>query len=137
MPLPVRLILAFMLSLVAAGMVQQAAMINDRANGPLGALPPLAVCVLLVTLMFGLVAWWRPSALTRTAAVLLIVMLVFGVAVYIMGVNSYAPGLGGNINYLIAMLVDFYFLLPSAVAVAVHWRVLNSTASGAAVKPQG
>ena len=85
----------------------------------------------------GLLLAAAPMALTRTAVVLLIVMLVFGVAVYIMGVNSYAPGLGGNINYLIAMLVDFYFLLPSAVAVAVHWRVLNSTASGAAVKPQG
>ena len=135
MPLPVRLVLAFMLSFVAAGMVQQAAMINDRANGPLGALLPLAVCVLLVTLVFGLVAWRRPSALTRTAASLLIVMLVFGVAVYVVGVSTMAPGIGGNINYLIAMLVDFYFLLPSAVAVAVHWRVLNS--GGASVKPQG
>ncbi len=134
MPLPVRLVLAFMLSLVAAGMVQQAAMINDRANGPLGALPPLAVCVLLITLVFGLVAWWRPSAITRTAVVLLIVMLAFGVAIYIIGVNTIGPGIGGNISYLMAVLVDFYFLLPTAVAVTVHWRVLNSTAP---VKPQG
>jgi hypothetical protein len=116
-------------------MVQQAAMINDRANGPLGALPPLAVCILLVTLVFGLVAWRRPTALTRTAVVLLVVMLIIGVAVYIFGVNSMAPGLGGNVNYLIAILIDFYFLLPSAVAVAVHWRVLNTTGA-AAVKPQ-
>ena len=129
MPLAVRLVLAFILSLVAAGMVQQAAMINDRANGPLGALMPLAACILLVTLVFGPVAWWRPSAITRTAVVLLIVMLVFGVAVYIVGVSTMAPGIGGNINYLMAVLIDFYFLLPSMVAVAVHWRVLNSGAA--------
>jgi len=129
MPLPVRLVLAFILSLVAAGMVQQAAMINDRANGPLGALPPLAVCILLVTLVFGLVAWRRPSAITRAAVVMLIVMLVVGVVVYVFGAVSMAPGLGGNINYLIAVLIDFYFLLPTATAVAVHWRVLNSGAA--------
>ena len=129
MLLPIRLVLAFILSLVAAGMVQQAAMINDRANGPLSALMPLAVCILLVTLVFGLVAWRRPSAIGRTAAVLLIVMLAFGIAVYIVGVSTMAPGIGGNINYLMAVLVDFYFLLPAMVAVAVHWRVLNSGAA--------
>ena len=135
MPLPVRLVLAFMLSIVAAGMVQQAAMINDRANGPLGALVPLAVCILLVTLVFGLVAWRRPWALTRTAAIMLIVMLAFGVAVYVVGVNTISSGIGGNISYMMAVLVDFYFLLPTATAVALHWRVLNSGAD-APVKPQ-
>jgi hypothetical protein len=110
MPFIARIALAFALSLVAGGMVQQAAMINDRANGPLQALKPLAVCILLVTLVFGAVAWWRPSAISRTAAVVLAVMLIFGAA---------------NIGYMMAMLVDFYFLLPSAVAVAIHWKLLH------------
>ena len=129
MPLPVRLVLAFMLSIVAAGMVQQAAMINDRANRPWDALVPLAVCVALVTLVLGLVAWRRPAAITRTAGIALIVMLAVGVAIYVIGVYSVTPGIGGNISYLMAVLIDFYFLLPSAVAVAVHWRVLNSGAA--------
>ena len=47
-------------------------------------------------------------------------MLVFGVAVYSFGVNDLRPGIGGNIGYLIAMLVVFDFLLPSAVAVPIH-----------------
>ena len=134
MPLPVRLALAFVLSLIAGGMVQQAAMINDRANGPLSALVPLAVCILLVTLLFGLVAWRRPSAIGRTAVAMLIVMLIFGAAVYILGVSAMGPGIGGNISYMMAVLVDFYFLLPTATAVAVHWRVLHA-ADAAAVKP--
>ena len=123
MPLPARLALA--LSFAAAGVVQQAAMINDRANGPLGALKPLAVCILLVTLVFGLVVWRRRSAVGRTAAVMLGAMLAFGVAVYIFGVNTVSPGIGGNIGYMMAMLVDFYFLLPSAAAVPIHWWLLR------------
>ncbi len=47
-------------------------------------------------------------------------MLVFGVAVYSFGVNDLRPGIGDNIGYLIAMLVVFDFLLPSAVAVPIH-----------------
>jgi hypothetical protein len=125
MPFVARIALAFALSLLASGMAQQAAMINDRANGPLQALKPLAVCILLVTMVFGAVAWWRPSAISRTAAAVLAVMLIFGAAIYIFGVSTVAPGIGGNIGYMMAMLVDFYFLLPLAVAVAIHWKLLR------------
>ena len=130
MPLPARITLAFVLSFAAAGVVQQAAMINDRANGPLDALKPLAVCILLITAVFGAVAWWRrsASAIGWTAGVMLAVMLVFGVAIYIFGVSTISPGIGGNIGYMMAMLVDFYFLLPSAVAVAIHWKLLHGAA---------
>lgn len=127
MPLIARTALAFALSLVAGGMVQQAAMINDRANGPLQALKPLAVCILLVTLVLGAVAWWRPAAIGRTAAAVLAVMLIFGAAIYIFGVSTAAPGIGGNIGYMMAVLVDFYFLLPSAVALAIHWKLLRDS----------
>ena len=89
------------------------------------ALPPLAVCILLITAVFGLVAWRRPSAIGRIASVMLNAMLVFGVVVYIFGVNSMSPGIGGNIGYMMAMLVDFYFLLPAALAVPVHWWLLR------------
>jgi hypothetical protein len=40
-------------------------------------------------------------------------------------VNDLRPGIGGNIGYLIAMLVAFDFLLPSALAVPIHWLVLR------------
>jgi hypothetical protein len=52
-------------------------------------------------------------------------MLVFGVAVYAFGVNARQAGLGGNISYLMAMLVVFYFLLPTALAVPIHWLMLR------------
>jgi hypothetical protein len=89
--LPARIALAFVLSLVAGGMVQQAAMLNDRANGPLQALGrlPSASCWSRV---FGAVAWWRPSAIGRTAVAVLAVMLMSGVAVYIFGASTSAPG---------------------------------------------
>lgn len=131
MPLPARLALAFTLSLAAAGLVQQAAMIDDRANGPLGALWPLSVCIALVTLVFGIVMRCSRSASVAgwTAAAMLTVMLAFGVAVYIFGVATSSPGIGGNIGYMMAILVDFYFLMPSAVAAAIHWWLLRGAAA--------
>jgi hypothetical protein len=105
-------------------------MIGDHANEPLGALLPFGVIVLLITVVFGGVIWrWRTArAVGRAAVVLLACILVFGVAVYVIGANSLAPGVGGNILYLIALLVDFYFLIPAAVAVAIHWLLLRGDA---------
>ena len=125
MSLPTRIALAFALSFAAAGAVQQAIMIADGAKGTASALFPLAVIVLVVTAVFGAVLWRRPAAIGRTAAAMLILMLVFGVAVYVAGVASHSPGVGGNIVYLIALLVDFYFLIPAAVAVAIQWLLLR------------
>ena len=125
MSLPARIALAFALSFAAGGAVQQAIMIADGAKGTASALIPLAVIVLVVTAMFGAVLWRRPAAIGRTAAVLLILMLVFGVIVYVVGVSNLSPGIGGNIVYLIALLVDFYFLIPAAVAVAMQWLLLR------------
>ena len=132
MPLYIRFALAFALSFAAGGALQQAIMgAFDSGMAP-WALAPLGACILLITIVFGVVLWRRPSAIGWTAAIMLVAMLVFGVVVYSFGVNDLRPGIGGNIGYLIAMLVVFYFLLPSAVAVPIHWLLLR-----AAVKPPG
>ena len=125
MSLPARIALAFALSFAASGAVQQAIMMADGAKGTASALIPLVIIVLLITAVFGAVLWRRPAAISRAAAAMLILMLVFGVAVYVVGVSNLSPGIGGNIVYLIALLVDFYFLIPAAVAVAIQWLLLR------------
>jgi hypothetical protein len=125
MRLPARIALAFMLSFAVAGAVQQAIMIADGAKGTASALAPLAVLVLVITAVFGTVLWRRPRSIGRAAAALLVVTLVFGVAVYVAGVAGQSPGIGGNISYLIALLVDFYFVIPAAAAVEIHWLLLR------------
>jgi hypothetical protein len=84
----------------------------------------------LISVIFGAVVWWRrtAAAVPWTAASMLMVMLAFGVVVYLAGVNSKSPGMGGNIGYGVAMIVDFYFLLPAVFAVVVHWLVLRHAA---------
>jgi hypothetical protein len=125
MPLAACIALAFTLSFAGAGAMQQAIMIADGAKGTASALAPLAVVVLVITAVFGAVLWRRQRALGRAAAALLVVMLVFGVAVFAAGVASHSPGVGGNILYLIALLVDFYFVIPAAAAAAIHWLLLR------------
>ena len=125
MPLLTRVALAFAPSFATGGALQQAIMwAYDSGMAP-WALVPLGVCILLVTIVFGVVLWRRPSAIGWTAAIMLVVMLVFGVVVYSFGVNDLRPGIGGNIGYLIAMLMVFYVLPPSALAVPIHWLLLR------------
>jgi hypothetical protein len=127
MPLHIRFALAFALSLAAAATLQQALLwAFDNGVTP-WALPPLGICIVLIAIVFGVVSWCRPSALGWTAAIMLAVMLAFGVMVYRLGVNDLRPGVGGNIGYLIAMLVVFYVLPPAALAVPVHWLVLRAS----------
>ena len=132
MPLHIRFALAFALSFATGGALQQAIMAAYDSRAAPWALAPLGACILLVTIVFGVVLWRRPAAIGWPASIMLAAMLVFGVVVYSFGVNDLRPGIGGNIGYLIAMLVVFYFLLPSAVAVPIHWLLLR-----AAVKPPG
>jgi hypothetical protein len=125
MPLPARFALALALSLVAAGAVQQAIMAGE--HGTLSALPPLAAGVVLISALFALVVWRRGArAAGRTAVVLLSVMLVFGVTIAILGFSTKSPGIGGNIGYGLALIVDFYFLVPAAVAMPIHWLMLHT-----------
>ena len=127
MGLLIRILGAFALSLVASGAVQQAIMMAQGLDGPMAALPPLAACVALVTLVFGCALWLSRSkaAAGWTAASMLVAMLVLGVAIYLIGLSSITPGVGGNILYGLAQLVDFYFLLPAALAVPIHWLLLR------------
>lgn len=99
----------------------------EGLHEPLSALPPLVACVALVTFVFGCVLWLSRSktAVGWTAASMLAAMLVFGVAIYLIGLFSITPGVGGNILYGLAELVDFYFLLPTAFSVPIHWVLLR------------
>jgi hypothetical protein len=126
MPLHIRFAFAFALSLAAAGAIQQAMMWRYDNGVEPWALAPLGVCILLIGIVFGIVLWRRPSAIGWTAAIMLAAMLAFGVLVYRFGVNDLRPDVGGNIGYLIAMLVVFDVLLPSAIAVPIHWFLLRA-----------
>ena len=91
------------------------------------ALLPLAIGLALMTIVFGCVLGLSRSktAVGWTAAAVLFGMLVFGVAIYLIGLSSITPGVGGNILYGLALLVDFYFLLPAALGVPIHWLLLR------------
>jgi hypothetical protein len=125
MPLHIRFALAFASSFAAGGALQQAIMSRYDSGAAAWALAPLGVCILLVTTAFAIVSW-RGAAIGWTAAIMLAVVLAFGFAVYTLGVNDLRPGIGGNIGYLIAMLVVFYVLLPAAIAVPIHWLLLRA-----------
>jgi hypothetical protein len=128
MRIAARFATAVVLSLAVSGAVQQAIMMADHAAGPTTALPPLAIVVLLIAAVFGVVVRWnrRPAAVGWTAASMLMTLLVFGVIVYVAGVSTLTPELGGNIGYGLALIVDFYFLVPAALAVAIHWWLMRS-----------
>ena len=91
------------------------------------ALLPLAIGLALMTIVFGCVLGLSRSktAAGWTAAAVLAGMLIFGAAVYLIGLSSITPGVGGNILYGLALLVDFYFLLPAALGVPIHWLLLR------------
>lgn len=91
------------------------------------ALLPLAIGLALMTIVFGCVLGLSRSktAVGWTAAAVLFGMLVFAVAIYLIGLSSITPGVGGNILYGLALLVDFYFLLPAALGVPIHWLLLR------------
>jgi glucose-6-phosphate-specific signal transduction histidine kinase len=135
MSIVTRFAVAFALSLAVCGLVQQAIMIGVGETNTSFALVLLAVIVLLIALIFGAVFWRRRSAraIGRTAASVLAFALVFGVAVFVLGVNTLSPGIGGNIGYLIATLVVFYFLVPAAIAVPVHWLMLRGATDPAPI----
>lgn len=125
-PLAARWALALALSLVAAGALQQAIMAGE--HGTLSALPPLAAGVALISAFFSLVVWRRRTAraVGLTAVSLLAVMLALGAAIAVLGIISISPGIGGNIGYGVALIVDFYFLVPASVAVPIHWVLLRT-----------
>jgi uncharacterized membrane protein YfcA len=117
---------AFVASLVAAGLMQQAGMAAAHVREPLEALLPLGLMVALLTAISALVAWWRPAAIDFAAGVLLTLPVVIGAGACLLGRAALTSGVGGNILYLIASFVDLYFILPGMVAVAVLWLLLRN-----------
>jgi hypothetical protein len=117
---------AFVASLVAAGLVQQASTAVAQVREPIEALLPLGLMVLLLTAIMALVVWRRPAAIDFAAGVLLTLLVVIGAGAYPLGRAVLTPGVGGNILYLIASFVDLYFILPGVVAVAVLWLLLRN-----------
>jgi hypothetical protein len=98
----VRIGAAFVASLAAAGLVQQASMTAAQVREPLEALPPLALLVILLTAILALVAWRRPAAIGLAAGLLLTLLAVIGAGGHCLGLATLTPGVGGNILYLIA-----------------------------------
>jgi len=121
----VRIGAAFVASLVAAGLVQQASMASAQVREPIEALLPLGLMVVLLTAILALVVWRRP-AIDFAAGVLLTLLVVIGAGACLLGRAALTPGVGGNILYLIASFVDLYFILPGMVAVAVLWLLLRN-----------
>jgi hypothetical protein len=119
---------AFALSMFVAGTIQQFAMVEIlAAHQPLPALIPLAVIVLLVSLVLGLVAALAKSgsALNLASACLGGLFFLVGAAALIFGAVDSSPGIGGNILWGLAVLLDVGFLLPGAVAIVIHWWLLR------------
>jgi hypothetical protein len=121
----VRIGAAFVASLVAAGLVQQASMAAAQVREPIEALLPLGLMVVLLTAILALVVWRRP-AIDFAAGVLLTLLVVIGAGAYLLGRAVLTPGVGGNILYLIASFLDLYFISPGMVAVAVLWLLLRN-----------
>jgi hypothetical protein len=122
---------------VICGVVQQSIMAFEDERNTGFALVPLAGIVALVTLLISLVAARKRTAraVNWTSAALLLFGLVFSVAIYAAGASSLSPGIGGNIGYLVALLVDFYFILPAACAVPIHWALLRG-AGASSIAPK-
>jgi len=89
---------AYVLSLAAAGALQQALMLLPAAHCLDQAFIPLAVLLLPITAIIGVAFIWRPTAtvLGWTTVIVLAVMLALGVAVYVLATASVTPGVGGN-----------------------------------------
>ena len=127
MGIAARLAFAFMLSLAAAGVIQQGLMLAVGVSGSASALPLLLPVVGLITAVFALLTG-RPRGETELwwiAGAMLAVMLVLGLAIYIFGRATLVPGVGGDISYLLALFFNFYLLLPSVVAPPLHVLLLR------------
>jgi hypothetical protein len=123
-----RLALALVLSLVACGAAQHAMMValGEVAGRQhyIGVFIPLAGAVAAVTAVFAAVTWNGRYAGLLTL-VLLAVMAGAGWALYVAGVNSRSPGIGGTVFYGVAYVVVLYYLAPCAAAVPIHWLMLR------------
>ena len=123
MPLLARLAIAFVLSFLAAGAVQQFLMAAAQLHDPRPGLLPLAVLIVIVSAVFAIAA--RKWAAWRVAAALLALIVAIGTAGMVFGLANWSPEVGGDIVYGLAQLIDLYMLLPCGVAILVHWLLLR------------
>jgi hypothetical protein len=130
MSVATRIAAAFALSLVIGAALQQSIMAARHAVQPLSALPLLAGIVLVISIVFALACRRGASrrAINRVAAALLIAMLAAGLGALLIGIADISPGVGGDILYGLAVIVDLYFLLPAAAAVPIYWSLLRGAA---------
>lgn len=123
----IRIVGAFALSVVVSGAIQQAILRVQGLVDPSSALSPLAIGLALMSIVFACVLWLRCSAtvLRRTAISILAAMLVLGLGFYLLGLSAITPGVGGDILYGLALIIDGYFLFPAAFGVPIHWLMLR------------
>ncbi len=126
-----RLFAAFAVSLIAAGGVQQIMLAVAGLVDPLDALPWLAGIVAAIAMVFAAAAWRGGRAVDVTAVAILGVMLIVAVGGIVIGLANRSPEVGGDILYGLAQMIDIYFLLPSVIAVPVHWWLLCRDPRGA------
>jgi hypothetical protein len=131
-----RLAGAFALSVIVSGAIQQAILRANGLSDPMSALPPLAIGLALMSIVFACVLWPRRSAtvLRWTAVSILAAMLVLGPGIYLQGLSSITPGVGGDILYGLALIIDAYFLFPAAFGVPIHWLMLRSETTVAQIE---
>jgi uncharacterized membrane protein len=131
MPLFRRSAFAFVLSLALGGMLQQVIMLARNEYETVYSPIILAGIIAVVTLVFTLVARNDRSTarMSRTAIVILAVMLALGLIIFAIGLALLQPGFAGDILYRMALFVDFQLLLPAVVAVPVHWLRLRAVVS--------
>jgi hypothetical protein len=70
----------------------------------------------------------RRATLNQVTAWLIILLTLVGVLALIFGAREQSPGVGGNIMFLVAVLIDIGFLIPAGVAVLIHWWLLRGHA---------
>jgi hypothetical protein len=120
--------LAFALSAFVGGALQQLLMVEVLdAHQTQSALIPFLAIVLLVSIVLGITAWLAKSVsgLNKAAGWLAGLVLLLGVAALIFGAVKSSPGVGGNILWGLAILLDVAFLLPGAAAILIHWWLLR------------
>ncbi|MFL5064381.1 MAG: hypothetical protein ACJ8ED_06980, partial [Xanthobacteraceae bacterium] len=95
----IRHILAFVLSAIMGGVIQQAFMSIVLGGHGFGALVPLLATMLVLSIVYMIIDRYGKTVrlLNMTTAALLAAMLVVGAAALVFGKLDASPGIGGNI----------------------------------------
>jgi hypothetical protein len=122
-----RHILAFVLSAIVGGVIQQAFMSVVLGGYGFGALMPLLAAMLVFSIIYVTIDRYAKTirVLDWTTVGLIAAIHVLGVAAVVIGKMETSSGIGGNIAMAIALLFVVGFLLPCAVAVLIHWWLLS------------